>query len=134
MELRREVTKKMNAWYKDLRRFGKDSERGSTDSSGTVGARGRLTHVSGRRAPRRIGASIIPEGGSNTFQGRLTDITCVWSEERGTEYIVTASFDSRTGSRLKEKVCGNRGNDVMDDAEYSLTIIQEEPPGTSRST
>ena len=99
---------------------------GSTDSSGTAGARGRLTHVSEILDLLPTDASSTPVIGSNTYQGRLTDISWRSRGAGGEEFTATVSFDYRTASRLRERVYGDRGWDGTVDLEsFPMTVILE---------
>jgi len=110
------------------------SGSGSPNSPGTVGAPGRLTHVSEILDPALTDASSTLEDGSNTFQGRASLTS--W-QSRGVEggvFTVTVSLDSRTAGRLKESLSGRGGEDVTEDVGFSLTMVREAPRSTSPST
>ena len=106
------------------------SANGYRGLNGPVGALGHLTHVSEILAQARIDACTTRVDGSNTFQGRLLGISSRWREDGVVVYTLTASFDSRTSSRLGESLCGDHGMLGTDGAEYSLTIVREGPLST----
>jgi len=111
-------------------RCGGNSEHGSPDSSGTAGARGRLTLVSDLLALAQRGVSTIQGDGSNTYQGLLRDILSRSKEDSEGEFILMASFTSATYQRLSDALSGDRGSAAMDDALCSLTIVIAERPST----
>ena len=110
-----------------LRRY---SDRGSRNSSGTAGARGRLTHVSETLDRVLTDASITPGVGWNTFQGQLSDILLPSSGDGAGVAILMVSFDSRTLQRLREALCGDLGMTATDAVRCSRMIVSVEPPTT----
>jgi len=119
-------------WGKDrvCRICGRHWGDGSRNSHGTVGALGRLTHVSETLALAPTAASTTPEDGWNTFQGRLLDISSPLRGEREDAFTLTVCFDSRTLRRLNGRVFGHLGRLVTDGAQCSVTIEIEEQPST----
>jgi len=106
------------------------SNNGSANSPGTAGAPGRSTHVSELTAQALTGVSITPDDGLNTFQGRLLAILSRSSEGPEVEFILTASFDSKTAGRLSGGVSGLLGKIVTEGVPCSLMIQIEELPTT----
>ena len=113
-----------------LRRLGSNWVDGYPNSSGTAGARGRLTHVSEILDPLPIDAFTTRDDGLNTYPGFLRAISSQWSGLEVGEFTLMASFDLATYSRLSDALSGNRGSAAMDDALCSLTIVIAERPTT----
>jgi len=104
------------------------SETGSQTSNGPVGAPGPSISDSAQQAQARIAAYIIREAGSNTYQGRAFLIS--WPSKEGlvAEFTAMVYFDSETGGRLQESLCGDRGGNDTDGAGYfHMTLIEERP-------
>jgi len=110
--------------------FDGSLESGSMPSSGVAGARGRLTRVSETLARRRIGAFTTLDGGLNSFQGRVWDISLRSSGGPEDGFTLMAFFDSETAARLLASRCGKDGILATDAVRYSLTITEEERRST----
>ena len=106
------------------------SENGSARSNGPVGARGPLTLVSEILAPPPTDVSTTPEDGSNTFQGHVWAISCRSKGALGDAFTLTVCFDSKTATRLHEKVFGPGGRSDTEDAEFFPMTLILEPPST----
>jgi len=111
-------------------RCGGNSGHGSRTSSGTAGAHGRLTRVSEILDPHQNDASTTPDDGSNTFQGQAWLTSWQSREVQGGVFTLTASFDSRTATRLQESLSGPDGEIVTGEPAFSLTIVRGERPST----
>jgi len=111
-----------------------DSERhlvtGSPNSSGAVGARGRLTRVSEILDPALTDASSTPDDGLNTFQGLTWAISSPWKGPGGVGYTLTVYYDSETAGRLDECLSSLRGKSAMEGIECSPMITILELPTT----
>jgi len=105
-------------------------ESGSTNTRGTVGVPGRLTSVTEILDRVLTDASTTPDGGSNTFQGRLIRISSRSKKADSVEFTLTASFDFQTAYRLSVGVSGLLGKIATEGAGYSLMILPEELPTT----
>jgi len=100
-------------------------ESASPSSRGTAGAPGPLMHASVILDRLRIDASSIPDDGSNTFRGRVWDISLRSSGDSEDGFILMAYFDFATAARLLESRCGKAGTLASDDVRYYLTIVEE---------
>jgi len=103
---------------------------GSPSSPGTAGAPGPLMTASGWTDPRQVVVCTTPEDGSNTYQGRVWDISLRSSGGPEDGFILMAYFDSETAARLLESRYGRDGALASDAVRYSLTIVSEGPPTT----
>ena len=103
---------------------------GSPNSHGTPGAPGPSTAVLDLMARPQGVVSSTPDDGSNTFQGHLRAILSQLSGDEVGEFTLMVSFDLETYSRLSARLFGPRGRPGMDAAEFSLTIVHEEPRST----
>jgi len=105
-------------------------ETGSQSSRGIVGARGRS--ITGSEIPDLLptDASITPDDGSNTCQGRLLDILSQWKEDEEGVFILTVSFDSRTASRLRERASSRAGTPATVEIVFSHMTKNGEPRST----
>ena len=95
------------------------SASSSAPSNGTAGALGRLTRVSEILDLPPTDVSTTPGDGLNTYQGQCRDISLRLRRERGEEFILTAFFDSRTSSRLAERLSIRDGKNATDGTAYS---------------
>jgi len=132
--------------------FERASETGSPNSPGTAGVPGRSeiktsadgttgwsdaeeaaresSEALGRLDHRRDVALRTPEIGWNTFQGVATRISYASKRPLGDEFTLTVYFDSRTGSRLAEALCGIPGFEGTGDVPCFRMTVTLEPPTT----
>jgi len=104
------------------RLYEKPSEIGCQTTSGIVGARGRLTHVSETLGLPPTDVSTTPGDGLKVYPGRVTGILSRWREGPGGGYILTAYFDSQTERFLKDAAFGRRGSNGTVGVGFSLTM------------
>lgn len=106
------------------------SAPGSTDSRGTVGARGPLTHVSEILGLHRTDVSTTRDDGLNTYQGQCRAISSRSRGARGEGFTLTVYFDSKTSSRLKESLFSRAGKVATGEIEYSSIEVTLVLPST----
>lgn len=111
-------------WSSDrvCRICGKPWGGGSRHTNGTVGAPGRLTHVSETLDLPPIAASTTRDAGLRDYPGRVTGILSRSKGEQAGEYTLTVCFDSQTERRLRERAFGSRGPYGTVGVGFSLTM------------